>query len=99
MGRALRRRYGRARGGAPLDSSKTLEGSALLIIDPYPLADSVNFRLSFGEVPLQFAERWLARTLSVAEVKLERHHGDRFTVWLDGIRQHEQVEIKVQARK
>jgi hypothetical protein len=38
-----------------MDLTTPLEGDASLVIDPYPLADSVNFPLRRGEVPLQTA--------------------------------------------
>jgi len=81
-----------------VDLSVPLEGDALLVIDPYPLADSVNFPLSKGAVPLQSAERWLSRELN-ADVRLEQHHQhDRLVVWVNGQRQQDLVTVKVHAR-
>lgn len=76
------------------DLTIPLGDDALLIIDPYPLADSVNLQIRKGESPLQAAEKWLSREIK-ADVKLEHHHGDRFTASVDGVRQRELVEVKI----
>ena len=77
-----------------VDLSVPLEDDALLIVDPYPLADSVNYPLNKGVVPLQSAERWLSRTVD-GDVKLQHHHADRYTAWIDGVQQRNLIEIKV----
>jgi hypothetical protein len=77
-----------------VDLSVPLEDDALLIVDPYPLADSVNYPLNKGVVPLQSAERWLSRTVD-GDVKLQHHHADRYTTWIDGVQQRNLIEIKV----
>ena len=81
-----------------MDLTAPLAGEALLVIDPYPLADSTNLQLRAGDVPLLVAERWLSRTLN-ADVKLQAARGDRFTVSIDGSPQRETIEIKVHTRK
>lgn len=80
------------------DLTVPLEKDAIIVIDPYPLADSTNFQLSKGSVPLHSAERWLSKELG-ADVKLEHHHGDRFTASIDGAKQRDLVEIKVHASR
>jgi hypothetical protein len=80
-----------------MDLTIPLDRDAKLVIDPYPLADSVNFNLHKGDVPIKAAESWLSRELR-ADVKLESyHHGDRFGVWIDGQRQRDLVTVKVHA--
>lgn len=80
------------------DLNAPLQGDALLVIDPYPLADSVNLELRQGEVPLRVAESWLGRELR-ANVMLRHERGDRFTAWVNGERQPEAVEVKVRAKR
>src|SRR5271166_30990 len=82
----------------PIDLTMPLESDALLVIDPYPLADSVNFQLRKGESPLRSAETWLSREIN-AEVKLQHAHGDRFTAWVNGSPQRDTVQIKVHMKR
>lgn len=86
--------YGYVKEARADDLSVPLEDDALLIVDPYPLADSVNYPLGRGVVPLQSAERWLSQTLGT-DVRLQHHHGDRFTAWINGVQQRDLVEIKM----
>jgi len=81
-----------------VDPTMPLNVKALLILDPYPLADSVNFQLASGEIPLRVAEKWLSRELK-ADVKLQHAHGERFTTWINGSRQGDTVEIRVHAKR
>src|SRR5271157_5240497 len=82
----------------PIDLTMPLESDALLVIDPYPLADSVNFQLRKGESPLRSAETWLSREIN-AEVKLQHAHGDRFTASVNGSPQKDTVQIKVHMKR
>jgi hypothetical protein len=82
----------------PIDLAMPLESDAVLVIDPYPLADSVNFQLRKGELPLQSAETWLSREIN-AEVKLQHAHGDRFTASVNGSPQKDTVQIKVHMKR
>jgi hypothetical protein len=81
-----------------IDPALPLANDASVVVDPYPLADSVNFQARAGEVPLRVVEVWLGRQLN-ADVKLLHDRGDRFTAWVNGAQERDTVEIKVHARK